>query len=71
MTESQQGANTKHYFRYIVENRNIDQKLNLNMYEGVAAIKTEFEMDLAKKVDQSNHDGSIAHAGQSKSLIIS
>ena len=39
LTQSLQGANTKHYYRYIVEDRDIDQKLSLNMYEGTAVIK--------------------------------
>lgn len=39
LTQSMIGANTKHYYRYIVEDRKIDQKLSLNMYEGTSVIK--------------------------------
>ena len=40
------------------------------MYEGTAAIKSEFSMDLAKKVDSKNHDGSIIYEGQSTTLVV-
>jgi hypothetical protein len=42
LTQSNQGASAKRFFRYIVEDRTIDQRISLNMFEGTAAIKKEF-----------------------------
>jgi hypothetical protein len=61
LTQSRQGANTKRYYRYIVEDRSVDQRISLNMNEGTSAIMTAYQMDAVKVVDTSNHDGNIIY----------
>ena len=73
LTQSRQGANTKRYYRYIVEeeNRSVDQRISLNMYEGISAIMTGYQMDAVKVVDNVKHDGNIIYEGQSSTVIVS
>ena len=70
-TQSAQGANTRRFYRYIVEDRKISQRVSISMFEGASAVLTAYDMDEVKGVESNNHNGNIVYEGQSSSFAVS
>lgn len=48
----------------------MDQKINLNMYEGSAVLKTSLYMNDISHTSKDDYDGSIVNTGMSSAYVI-